>query len=243
MHKDLILVKQLTITLGAKKVLDNISLFIDQGDMVAVIGANGSGKTSLLKALCGLVKPVSGVIQIAGMKYWPPSQIGSIHKLIGYATDTPSLYPRDTTSTYLQFIAKLRQLNKKESERQIQHYLELLNLSQYQLELIHTLSKGTQQRINLAQAMLHSPQILILDEPTNALDQQETKNFCHHLRQLQNSGVTIIIASHQYNEVIPLCSYMLKVQNGNVSKILTPLTKTETNINHEQHSEQWHYST
>lgn len=239
MQEQIVFVDQLNIKMGSVLILEDLTFSINRAECVAIVGANGSGKTTLIKALCGFIPYSNGILKIADLTYKDTAEAIKLRQLIGYAPDSPPVYMHDTVYSFLQFIGRMRKLSKQQLAQQIDHCLDICNLQQYAHTKIYTLSKGTQQRINLAQAILHAPEILILDEPTNALDMQETTSFCQYLKQLQTTGVTIIVASHLYNDLIPNCSYMLRAQNRTVSKILLP------NLNEKsmQYHAQWDYST
>lgn len=229
---------QVKIQLGRQIILSASDFFIDQGDMVAVVGANGSGKTTLLKALCGILLPSTGTIQIANNSYSNPQQATQIRKILGFAPDNPPLYAQDTVQSYLQFIAELKQIPRNEITARITHMCEVFALHEYRDKYIHTLSKGTQQRLNLAQALIHNPRLVILDEPTNALDPEQVQALLQYLHKLRTQDVTIIIASHDYTDLIPQCDYMLKLKQGTLEKILLPLRITEdvTTYDHVNHT-------
>lgn len=235
MQTDLILSNQLTIKLGGLQVLHNVNLSVAAGQAVAIVGANGSGKTTLVKIIAGLLTNIQGSLAISGLNYTKPKEAIQLKQLLGYAPDTPPLYLNDTVEGYLRFIAHLRRIPGAEIQACLNEYMEIFDLISIRKQQINRLSKGTQQRINLAQAMLHKPRILLLDEPTNGLDQQHLDALVEQLRVLRQQQVTILIATHDYNEIIPLCDYLLKVQNGSVQKIMLPEPATGK-MEHHDHS-------
>lgn len=207
MNNEYISVKQLTVKINSSIILDRVDCRIKKGESVVITGANGSGKTTLLKTICGLIEPKQGTISIDGLSYSNPQNTLQLKSLIGYAPDTPPLYPNDTVINYLKFIAGLKQV----ANPQINKYLEIFNLNEHAKKLIHTLSKGTQQRINLAQALLADPKIVILDEPTNGLDTEQCANFCAHLLKLKQENITLLIASHNFTDILPICDSEIKI--------------------------------
>lgn len=221
MKKDFISIKQLNMQIANKLILRSINCDIEQGQKVAIVGINGSGKSTLLKLLCGILRPSSGKLQIANCGYQNLQENMQLRQMIGYAPDNPPLYAYDTVVSYLYFIAQLKKIPKSNIAQNIDHYLEVFDLTPFRKHYIHTLSKGTQQRINLAQALINNPQILILDEPTNSLDNVQSVNFMQHLKNLP-THVTIIVASHNYSEVIQLCDYMLKITDHMLEKVAPP---------------------
>jgi ABC-2 type transport system ATP-binding protein len=241
MQENLIVLQQLTMRIASKVILDQLDLTVTAGDSVAIVGSNGSGKTTLVKILGGLLRPTQGIVQIAGLGYSDPKQALQLKHLLGFAPDVPPLYPNDTVATYLHFIASLKHIAKHQIQTRINNCLEIFELTAVRDTRIFTLSKGTQQRINLAQAVLHNPRILLLDEPTNGLDPEQCDHFCTFLKKLQAEKVTLLIASHQYTDVIPICGYMLKIQGGSIQKIMTPLSKP--NVLLKETDDNLHYST
>lgn len=233
MNQEYISANQLSIKLGAKEILKSLDFAVSKGDCVAIIGANGSGKTTLIKVLCGLLPASPGALQIADMSYTQPQQALPLRKLIGYAPDYPPLYNNDTVYEYLHFIAELKMIPKLQIKDRLEYCLQTFALTAIRDSRIGSLSKGTQQRVNLAQAILHEPKILIMDEPTNALDPDQCENFCNFIKQMRSQKITILLASHHYNEIIPLCDYMLRIANQTIEKILTPSSTKEILHTHE----------
>lgn len=226
--------QQLELKLARTPILRGISDNIMKGETVAIVGANGSGKSTLLKLICGLLKPTAGKVYINNLEFCSQKNIQQLRRIIGYAPDNPPLYPLDTVASYLQFIAELKQVPKKIIKSRIETCLELFDLTSSRHKAIATLSKGTQQRINLAQAIIHQPQLLLLDEPTNALDTQQCENFAAYLKILQQEKITTILASHHYTEIIKTCDYMLRIQDGTVQKIMFPIPETKVKKVYDQ---------
>lgn len=230
-------IQQLEFRRARTPILRGITHDIAKGETVAIVGANGSGKSTLLKILCGLLAQSAGEIRINDLTFHNSINSQQLKKFIGYAPDNPPLYPMDTVYSYLRFIAELKQIPKKIIQQRIDACLEIFDLTNSRNKTIATLSRGTQQRINLAQAIIHQPQLLLLDEPTNGLDSQQCEHFAAYLKKLQQQKVTTLIASHHYTEIVKICDYMLKMHDGNLQKILLPIKETTVNniydhINH-----------
>lgn len=234
MNTEFILIKQLTMQVDSKILFDQLEINIAQGETVAIIGANGAGKTTLLKLIVGILQPTTGALSIAGMQYSDPDSDLQLRSLIGFASDTPPLYPNDTVISYLNFAANLKSVSKQQIQSRIRNCLDIFELGSVANAYIYTLSKGTQQRINLAQAVISDPRILVLDEPSNGLDSTQCENFSKYLTLLKSQGTTIIIASHQYTEVIKICDYMLRINNRAIQKILTPLNSEDIKHTNDQ---------
>ncbi len=239
MQPEYISLKNLSLKAGTKPVLNTINQNIGNGECVAIIGANGSGKTTLLQALCGILQPNSGLIHIDGHNYQNQRQALKIKQELGYAPDQPPIYPNDTVHSYLKFIAHLKAIPKSLISARIDNSLDIFALGDLKNTLLGTLSKGTQQRVNLAQAIINEPKLLLLDEPTNALDVDQCENLVKFLQELKTRNVTVIIASHHYTEILPICDYMLKLNSGKLEKIYTPLATQEI----VQTNDQIHYTT
>ena len=237
MQEELFYIQSLSVNVNSRLILQHLDLKVIRGESIAIVGNNGCGKTTLLKVMCGLVNPSQGILRIAGMSFANSTQALQLKRLIGYAADTPPLYHNDTVRSYLRFIAELKQIAKHQLTARVNLSLEVLDLTQVSNAPIYTLSKGTQQRVNLAQAILSNPEILVLDEPTTGLDPEHCQSFAQYLIQLQAQNITLIIASHEYTTIVPICDYMLKITNGTVQKIMLPLAnKTIRELNDQIYS-------
>lgn len=217
MKKDFLSIKQVKFQIANSVILHSITCDITQGKKVAILGNNGSGKSTFLKLLCGILQPSAGSIQLDDYRYENIRENLCLRKIVGYAPDKPPLYAHDTVMSYLYFIAQLKQISKSEIMHRIEEYLTIFELEPFANNYIYTLSKGIQQRINLAQALISKPKILILDEPTNSLDQDQSAKFINYLKSLPRH-ITIIMATHNYVEVTQLCDYILKISNGTLDQ-------------------------
>jgi ABC-2 type transport system ATP-binding protein len=234
MDKQFIIAENLSFTVKRNAILDGVDFAVARGDCVALVGANGCGKTTLLKMLCGLLKPTSGTLTVANLTRRNPQESTMLNNIIGFVPDTPPLYGHDTVYSYLRFKAQLHGIHKIAINPRIDAVLTQFALEQYRNARLCTLSKGTQQRVNLAQAILHEPIILLMDEPSTALDQEQCDALCTFIKQLRLQQITLLIASHDYNEMIPLCDYMLRISAGKIQQLVTPLTATEATHTHDQ---------
>lgn len=239
MNNSFINVQQVTMRMahasaGHKVVLNAADAIIGQGHAVTITGANGSGKSTLLRLLTGLLRPNSGKIIINHLSWQNAKMAQRLRAIIGYAPDTPPLYANDTVAGYLRFIAQLKKIPAGKITVRVNDMLELFDLTSMRSHYIHSLSKGMQQRLNLAQALIHDPQLLILDEPTNGLDPDHCAKFLQHLNLLRQQQVTIIFASHIYTDFLEHCDYMLKVEAGKLQQIMLPSNVKQVNhVNHQ----------
>ncbi len=221
MQNNFIQLTNLTLKVGKNVLLDQINIAIDRGSFVTIIGANGIGKSSLLRLLARIHKPSHGTLQVC------------TRDQIGYAPDQPPLYPYATAANYLQFIRQIKGCSKK----QLESAIDTLDLTTVRYKQINTLSKGIQQRVNLAQAIMSQPKLLLLDEPTNGIDQAHVTDICQFLQKLKDQGTTIVVASHIYSDFVEKCDYMLKMSNKSLSRIYPPLTtkQVENSYDHQAH--------
>jgi ABC-2 type transport system ATP-binding protein len=183
---------------GSIKALKNLSLTVEEGEIFGLLGPNGSGKTTLIRLLLGLLKPSSGYALVLGKRVPSLNILGQI----GYMTQLEALYHDLTVEENLYFFATISGLhNPKERKKRIQEVLELVALTERRKSVVGTLSGGMKQRLSLACALVHSPQLLFLDEPTVGVDPELRHAFWRHFTNLSREGVSIVISSHNLDEV------------------------------------------
>lgn len=192
--------------------LQGLSLEIKEGEVLGLIGPNGAGKTSAIKILMGLSFPTSGAVDIFGLS--PGSK--EANRNIGYVAEVAYYYPFLEATTLLRYYARLAGVPGKEIEERILDALELVHLSQHKDRRIGEFSKGMQQRLGIAQALLPAPKLLILDEPTSGLDPIGQHEVLSILARLRNQGLTILLSSHQLPEVEGLCNKVIIIHKGKV---------------------------
>jgi len=196
---------------GDKQALHNLDLAIDAGESVGLLGLNGAGKSTLLKVLAGVHAAQQGSVSIAGLDL--QKQPVESRRQLGYAPDTPPVYAEFTVREYMQFAARLRGLKGTVLKAGIDRSIELCQLGDVQKRVIGNLSHGYQQRINLAQAMVHQPRLLILDEPTNGLDPAQLMEIRDVLQNLEAHQATVF-SSHQLAEVQANCQRVVLIDSG-----------------------------
>ncbi len=208
----LVLVQNLTY-LRPQLVIQNLTFVVQRGECMALIGKNGTGKTTMLNLLVGLIKPHAGQIFMQGF---------NIHTLpilakhrIGFLPDNCPLYPDLTIREYLNFIAKLRQIPNTDLVNAIEQAIESLNLKRHQHHLIGVLSKGLKQRVGIASVILHRPSVLLLDEPTQGLDQSQIEDFQCLLNEYKKDAA-IILSTHYLNEVESICDKTLQLSSQGI---------------------------
>ena len=185
----------------------DLSFSVNRGDCMAFIGKNGTGKTTTLNLIAGLIKPHAGHILIQGFNIHTLPILAK--QFIGFLPDQCPLYCELTVREYLGFIAKLRQISKSDIPDHVEEALEKLNLKRHQHHLIGLLSKGLQQRVGLASTIVHRPSVLLLDEPTQGLDQSQIEDFQLLLSQYKKNAA-IILSTHYLNEIESICDHALQ---------------------------------
>jgi ABC-2 type transport system ATP-binding protein len=183
---------------GPKTALDGISLTIEQGHIVALLGPNGAGKSTLIRLILGLGYPTSGEVVVQGATLTKAG--GPIYQAIGYVPQESVFDSASTPRRELMFQGKLFGISKASLQQRVQELLEQFQLIDVAQNPIRTLSGGTRRRLDLAGALLHRPDILILDEPTQGLDPESRSNLWEALRELNRSGLTILFATHDLDE-------------------------------------------
>lgn len=189
-------------------VLQNITYTFEQGKIYGLFGKNGSGKTMLLRAIAGLIIPTEGSVTIDGKILhkdisFPPS--------IGIIIENLELLPQFDSETNLKILAEIR---KTASQENIHHAIKRLELDQYGKLKVRKYSLGMKQRLNIAQAIFEKPDIILLDEPTNAIDEKGVERVLDILKEERERGATIIIATHQKDDIFPICNEVLEINNG-----------------------------
>ncbi|KYK26651.1 hypothetical protein AYK20_03310 [Thermoplasmatales archaeon SG8-52-1] len=179
--------------------LDNISFSLQEGDIFGYIGPNGAGKTTTIKIIVGLLRQGQGAVFIGGFPM--PGKKDEVNKLLGYLPQHVSFQQWRTVDHALTTFGKLSGLNKNELESSIQNVLSLLNLSEVRFKKIVELSGGTIQKVGLAQALLHRPKLLILDEPLGGLDPTSRYQIKKIIKDLSKKGTTIFFSSHILSDV------------------------------------------
>ncbi|PHJ60587.1 ABC transporter ATP-binding protein [Nostoc linckia z18] len=194
-----------------RKVLQNLNLHIDAGEIYGLLGANGAGKTTTINIICNLLKPDSGNVIINNQ---PISQ--ATKKIIGIAPQENLLYKTLTCEENLKFFADIYGLDRKTRQQQIKATLAAVNLLDRAKSPVETLSGGMQRRLNIAVALVHQPQLLILDEPTTGLDIEARYEIWELIRQLKNQGVTILLTTHLLDEAERLCQRIGILKDGQI---------------------------
>jgi ABC-2 type transport system ATP-binding protein len=205
---NLIKVKNISKSFGSFLAVNDISFSLSKGEVLGFLGPNGAGKTTTMRILTGFLKPDTGSVQIKDVDIF--NEAKKAREYLGYVPEGSPLYNEMTTIDFLSFICKVRQVNRV---TELPKIIELLDLSDVLLQKIDTLSKGFKRRVGLAQALIHDPEVLILDEPTDGLDPNQ-KNEVRRLIKKLGKEKAIIISTHILEEVNILCNRTMILSNG-----------------------------
>ncbi|XQW86534.1 ATP-binding cassette domain-containing protein [Thalassotalea piscium] len=189
---------QLTRNFGSLKAIDNLDLSVEKCRIYGFLGPNGCGKTTAIRMLTGLLKPTSGNIEVLGLNL--PKDAEKLRLKMGYMTQRFSLYNNLTVKENLQFIAKIYGISGKAQKHRIDELLSIYGLDQKTQQLAGSMSGGQRQRLSLAAATLHKPELLFLDEPTSAVDPENRREFWEQLFDLCDQGTTILVSTHYMDE-------------------------------------------
>lgn len=200
-------VKNLTKSFDAKIVLNDLSFDLEKGEIFGLLGPNGAGKTTMIRIILDIIRADHGEIKIFGEEFDE-----NLKERIGYLPEERGLYQKITVLECLRYFAELK--NVKKSEDKIDFWLDKVGLRDYKKKKIEGLSKGMQQKIQLVAAFIHNPELLILDEPFSGLDPINTKLAKDILLDLKREGKTIILSTHQMDQVERTCDRILMINRG-----------------------------
>ncbi len=201
---------------GLMPVLKGLDLEVTRGQFVALLGPNGSGKSTLLRMLAGLSKPTAGTIQVGGWKL--PEEAAAVRAQIGMVSHKPLLYDALTAYENLSFFGRLYNIPEGDLDERIRNMLARVGLEKRADSLARTFSRGMQQRLTIARALLHEPHVLLMDEPYTGLDQQAAGVLDSLLEVADSSGEhTIVMATHQLDRAAKLSSRVVMLARGKVA--------------------------
>jgi len=207
----MILVKELTKKYARTTAVDRISFEVQKGQIVGFLGPNGAGKTTTMRMLTCFLPPSSGEAKVAGFDVL--EQPLEVKKRIGYLPESPPLYPEMETEEYLTFVGGLKGLSGAELKKRLDYVCERCAISDVRKKLLGKLSKGYRQRVGLAQAIIHNPDVLILDEPTAGLDPKQINETRDLIKKLAGDH-TIILSTHILPEVEQTCQQVIIINKG-----------------------------
>lgn len=218
-------VQSITRHYGELKAVDNVSFSIERGEIIGLLGHNGAGKTTIMKMLSGFIEPDVGSIHFHGKSVSANPE--ALQQELGYLPENLPVYPELSVASYLDYVAELKGLTGDAKRSAIKTVIEATELGPRLLSTIATLSRGMKQRVGVAQAIIGSPSLLILDEPTNGLDPTQTEQMRQVIRNISESA-TVILSTHIMQEVEALCDRALIIRQGQlaVDARLQELTRT-----------------
>lgn len=208
-----IFVENVTKAFGGQEVLKTVCVKFERGKIYGIVGRNGSGKTVLLKCICGLLYPSTGIVTVGGKVV---GKDVDYPENVGFIIETPGFLPRYSGLKNLKYLAAVRGKVKKD---EIRKYMELVGLNPDDKKHVGNYSLGMRQRLGIAQALMENPDILILDEPMNALDNNGVEEMRTVLLKMKEQGKLIIIASHVRDDIDILCEEVYGIDAGIMKKI------------------------
>jgi ABC-2 type transport system ATP-binding protein len=206
-------IEHLTKSYGPQKAVDDISFEVRPGEVLGFLGPNGAGKTTTMKMICGLSAPDSGVIEVGGHSVH--SDLQEVRRRIGFLPENNPLYEDMPVLDYLHFTARVQGVEKGRIEQRVREMVDVCGLAPEKHKKIGELSKGYRQRVGLAQAMVHDPEVLILDEPTTGLDPNQIVEIRELIREVGRAK-TVIFSTHILPEVEATCDRILIINKGRI---------------------------
>lgn len=207
-------VSHLTKKYGGHLAVDDVSFTVEDGQIYGLLGPNGAGKSTIMNILTGYLSATSGQVTVAGHSL--PEEADEAKACVGYLPEQPPLYPEMTVGEYLNFVAELKKVPRAQRKEQVLRAARRTGLEKVLPRLIRSLSKGYKQRVGIAQALLGSPKIIILDEPTVGLDPAQVIEMRKLIRELGKAH-TVILSSHILSEVQAVCQQVLILSKGKLA--------------------------
>jgi ABC-2 type transport system ATP-binding protein len=213
-------VKGLVKTYGAKRAVDGVSFSVKRGEILGFLGPNGAGKSTTMKMITGFLRPDSGTAIVDGIDV--SKDPVAVKSRLGYLPENAPAYPEMTVAEFLGFIAEVRGFRDAPARKaQVQRAITLTHLESVRSQTIETLSKGYKQRVGFAQALLHNPPVLILDEPTDGLDPNQ-KNEVRLIIKNMAAEKAVILSTHILEEVEAICTRVIIISRGRIVADETP---------------------
>ncbi|PYP87714.1 MAG: MFS transporter [Blastocatellia bacterium AA13] len=212
-------VDHLTKSYGEKIAVNDISFTVGRGEILGFLGPNGAGKTTTMRILTGYLPATRGSARIAGFDVFEQSL--EVRSRIGYLPETPPLYPDMSVRAYLEFVARIKGVSGADVEKRAERAMEMANLQDRRTDLIKRLSRGYKQRVGIAQAIVHNPDVVILDEPTVGLDPKQIIEVRNLIKGLAGEH-TIILSTHILPEASQTCDRVVIINRGRIAAVDTP---------------------
>jgi len=221
----IIKVENLVKKFGSFVANDNLTFEVQKGEIFGFLGANGAGKTTAIKILCGLSSPTSGIVQVAGFDVY--RQTNKIKQNIGYMSQKFSLYENLTTKENIRFYAGIYGLKTKEINQRMEELLERLQIEHMKNSLIASLPLGWKQKLAFSIAIFHQPKIVFLDEPTGGVDPIARRQFWDMICQAAHDGITVFVTTHYMDEA-EYCDRVSIMVDGRIEALDTPAALKKT---------------
>jgi ABC-2 type transport system ATP-binding protein len=218
-NSTLIQTNDLVKRFGDKTAVDQVTFQVKAGEVFGFLGPNGAGKTTTIRMIVGLLQPTSGSVKVAGFDL--QKQPVQAKAVCGYLPDTPNLYPKLSARELLRFVGDLYEISQEQIEHRSQEMLNLFELTEAADDPIDTYSHGMQQKTALASALLHDPQVLVMDEPTVGLDPRSARLIKDILRQLAERGAAIFLSTHILEIAERMCDRIGIIDNGKLIAVGT----------------------
>jgi ABC-2 type transport system ATP-binding protein len=215
----LIEVEHLTKSYGQAHAVNDISFKVEKGEILGFLGPNGAGKTTTMRILTGYLPATGGTARVAGYDVFEDSM--EVRKRIGYLPEVPPLYPDMAVGDYLAFVARIKGVADADLPKRVAEAMRMTNLTERKDWLIKKLSRGFKQRVGIAQAVVHNPDVVILDEPTVGLDPTQRNEVRNLIKGLAGEH-TIILSTHILSEVETTCDRVIIINKGKIAAIDTP---------------------
>jgi ABC-2 type transport system ATP-binding protein len=212
-------VEHLSKLYGSTAAIEDVTFSVEAGEILGFLGPNGAGKTTTMRILSGYLPATKGTAKIAGFEVHENSM--AVRQKIGYLPEVPPLYPDMTVEGFLNFVAQIKGVNAGDRASKVQTALEKCNLLERRKTIIRKLSKGFRQRVGIAQAIVHDPPVIILDEPTVGLDPRQIIDVRNLIKQLANDH-TVILSTHILPEVSMTCDRIAIINRGKIVATNTP---------------------
>ena len=210
-------VSHLSKSYGSRPAVQDLSFTVPDGQIYGLLGPNGAGKSTIMNILTSYLAPTEGEVKVAGFRL--PEQAQQAKACVGYLPEQPPLYPEMTVQEYLDFVAELKGVKHAQRKQQVLAAARRTGLEEVLPRVIRSLSKGYRQRVGIAQALLGSPQLIILDEPTVGLDPAQVIEIRNLIRELGKAH-TVILSSHILSEVKAVCDKALILSQGHLAAVV-----------------------
>ncbi|OQA75722.1 MAG: putative ABC transporter ATP-binding protein YxlF [bacterium ADurb.Bin243] len=217
-------VRNLTKHYGDFTAISNVSFDVKSGEIVGFLGPNAAGKTTTMRVITGYLSPSAGSVKVDGYDVYEQGM--QVKKIIGYLPEKPPVYPDLSVRSYLKFVAEIKGVPSREINKNVEAAMEKTAVTGVANKLIGNLSKGYQQRVGLAQSLVHNPKVLILDEPTVGLDPTQIIEVRNLIKGLKDSH-TVVLSTHILPEVSMTCSRVVIINKGNIIAEDTPANLTK----------------